>query len=289
MWPSALFVSLVSIVSVVVITVVNVAFSSVDESIVSTVSMVVVSSGCGPVDESNVSTVVVYTLTLVVGVALCTADDQFIIPSVFNQAPFSLQLLAAKHSHSSNRAATSYLNEYNPAFPSDLSDDDVNQLWLDPGLARIDNSPTSGGSRMLSSEEEGEGEDAMLGSSQVKRFHPSAFFGSRGKRMYGGLSSAYAKRFQQGLLASRAERLPYSGGEGQQVAKRFDPSGFSGSRGKRYMPGLEALFLSQMYKKCEYNNHNGSTSDKIIIVVVDAAITISTIITVIAVIIIAFI
>ena len=91
----------------------------------------------------------------------------------------------------------------------------------------------------------------MLGSSQVKRFHPSAFFGSRGKRLYSGLSSAYSKGFQQGILASRGQRLPDYGGEGRQVAKRFDPSGFSGSRGKRYMPGLEALFLSQMYKKCE--------------------------------------
>ena len=152
----------------------------------------------------------------------------------------------------------SYLSDYNPGYPpSDLSADDVSDLWLDP--TRMRNSGGGGRRSMLSSSfgagGEGSGAAAMSSSSQVKRFHPSAFFGSRGKRQYGGPTRAFDSRGfpeEEGLMEeARGDQGAYLGGGGM-VAKRFDPSGFSGSRGKRYMPGLEALLLSQMYKKCEY-------------------------------------
>ncbi|KAL8607998.1 hypothetical protein ACOMHN_023814 [Nucella lapillus] len=189
-----------------------------------------------------------------------------------------LKLLAAKHSQDngnsvslspSSSAYSSYINDYNPTFPASPSADDVSELWLDPSsgrnpvLMRTGNSLTSAG---RSSTAEEEAKDSLMEAS--KRFHPSAFFGSRGKRGYGGLSDAYPKRFfHQAFVGSRGKRLPAYGMGGEEeeeeeeeaeeegkrmmLGKRFNPAGFTGSRGKRYLPGLEALFLSQMYKKLD--------------------------------------
>ncbi|KAL8603119.1 hypothetical protein ACOMHN_046031 [Nucella lapillus] len=113
-----------------------------------------------------------------------------------------------------------------------------------------------------------------------KRFL-QGFVGSRGKRslnaaaaapssMYeGGISiDDLSKRFIQGFVGSRGKRVmeeeedegvagagksyfPVTESLWRAPDKRFYPSGFTASRGKRYMPGLEALLLSQMYKKLD--------------------------------------
>ncbi|XP_076455917.1 uncharacterized protein LOC143290399 isoform X2 [Babylonia areolata] len=80
----------------------------------------------------------------------------------------------------------------------------------------------------------------------AKRF-TQGFVGSRGKR---GMEEL-AKRFTQGFVGSRGKRGMEEKGEEEEQWKRFNPSGFSASRGKRYMSGLEALLLSQVYKKLD--------------------------------------
>ena len=160
-------------------------------------------------------------------------------------------MLAAKQSHGAARAdASPYLSSYRGASPSipsplEVEDvDDVSELWLGPGLALATSrgSPISGGNDVVEKDDNGVSMPEPVPS---KRFHPSAFFGSRGKRPYGGL------RFQHAFIGSRGRRGEERQG-GARVAKRFNPSGFSGSRGKRYIPGLEALLLSQMYRKRKY-------------------------------------
>ncbi|XP_070174271.1 uncharacterized protein [Littorina saxatilis] len=188
-----------------------------------------------------------------------------------------LKLIAAKHSHGSHRLPSPYTGEYSAPYPETPAASDASDFW-----SNLRNVAISAGSPLTDGEGE-EGEDTLTQHSETKRFHPSAFVGSRGKRMFGDLSDdeaeAFEKRFQQGFIGSRGRRMQSLGGaegegeteafkrfqqgftgsrgkrmgaEGENVAKRFDPSGFSGSRGKRYIPGLQALFLSQMYNKCEY-------------------------------------
>ncbi|XP_076437278.1 uncharacterized protein LOC143276573 [Babylonia areolata] len=190
-----------------------------------------------------------------------------------------LKLMAARQYHengnrgsnspSSPSSSSSFIREFNSPFPSNPAVDGVNELWLDstgsnPMLMSAGNSLTSaaGSPKAEPETEEGEEEakDSAAGEAR-KRFHPSAFFGSRGKRLLVDFNKRF---FHQGFVGSRGKRMqPYllSGGrmgdeveeeeEGKRMSKRFIPTGFIGGRGKRYLPGLEALFLSQMYKKLD--------------------------------------
>lgn len=166
-----------------------------------------------------------------------------------------IKLLAARHSHGSRSTPVSLdssSHSNSDSQPLSAFGDDVKGVWPvdsdDDGDDHVEGEPDEWD------------DDSSEVLEEVKRFHPSAFYGSRGKRtLLKGLSKALSdKRFMQGFVGSRGKRrgeYPYSLGEEAEeeelAMKRFDPSGFSGSRGKRFIPGLEALFLSQMYKKLD--------------------------------------
>lgn len=152
-------------------------------------------------------------------------------------------MLSAKQSHVSPSFDTSILRDLEPAAQEHPEMEDANQPWLDSEFG----APKESDSYIVGDNER-----------EVKRFHPTAFFGSRGKRLEGHFGEAILKHDPMTSFHSRNEVDDLSVNEEDydddvsNPSKRFDPSGFAGSRGKRYLPGLEAFLLSQMYHKCEY-------------------------------------
>ncbi|CAG5115493.1 unnamed protein product, partial [Candidula unifasciata] len=71
--------------------------------------------------------------------------------------------------------------------------------------------------------------------------------GDERSRFPGTMDDARLARLQEEarLLGQWLAEASHSTGE---LDKRFKPSGFLGSRGKRFIPGLESLLLARYYK-----------------------------------------
>ncbi|PVD36046.1 hypothetical protein C0Q70_03016 [Pomacea canaliculata] len=147
------------------------------------------------------------------------------------------------------------LGDREPSLPDEVPVNEATKLGLSHMLAELKGMTV----KELEEKDTTESSEAAKGDeleegAASKRLDPRAFFGSRGKRRF---SEKSFKRLQTGFVGSRGKRLPMPAGdeglwEGQEFrSKRFDPSGFAGSRGKRYFPGLEALVLSHMYPKLD--------------------------------------
>ncbi|XP_025082917.1 uncharacterized protein LOC112557335 isoform X2 [Pomacea canaliculata] len=166
-----------------------------------------------------------------------------------------LKLLSDKPSQDdTSQFDSAQLGELEPSLTDELPVNEATKLWLSQRLAELKGMTVP---ELAENDDTTESGDAAEGDEleedvASKRFHPTAFFGSRGKRRF---SEKSFKRLLTGFVGSRGKRLPMPAGdeglwEGQEFrSKRFDPSGFAGSRGKRYFPGLEALVLSHMYQK----------------------------------------
>ncbi|XP_035827676.1 uncharacterized protein LOC101859590 [Aplysia californica] len=59
-------------------------------------------------------------------------------------------------------------------------------------------------------------------------------------------------RLRNELAALRDHQLAASDQQGSGMEKKFKPSGFMGSRGKRFMPGLESLLLAKYYQDAKW-------------------------------------
>lgn len=71
--------------------------------------------------------------------------------------------------------------------------------------------------------------------------------GEEDSRFPGAMDDARLARLQDEVRALR-QWLTYVSHSTGGMDKRYKPSGFLGSRGKRFIPGLESLLLARYYK-----------------------------------------